>query len=830
MIRKICTFLVVGFALAACGGPSGSGSGSASYSGGFNSAIRGLDHQEGFFDIYVDQTSGRILAALPTEGEDGVALSMIYATGITAGLGSNPIGLDRGAFDGGVVLHFRKVGDRIIAEQENTRYRATSGRPLEEKAVEESFARSFLWSAQVIAAAEDGRLLVDLSDFLTRDHFGIVDQIERNDNGGAYQLAEDRSFPDTGAALAFPDNVELDAFLTLTSTDPGSEPRATAPDARDVTLVQHHSFIRLPPPGYKPRKADQRSGAITVSYYDFSSPLDEPIVTELARRFRLEREDPTATSGPVKDPIIFYVDSGAPEEIQQALIEGASWWAEAFEAAGFEDAYKVELLPEGEHPFDVRYNMIQWTHRQTRGWSYGGGVADPRTGEMLKANVILGSQRVRQDRMIFEGLAGAEKSGTGDPDDPVQIALARIRQLSAHEVGHTLGFAHNFAASSNDRASVMDYPAPYVRPDGDNGLDFSEAYAVGIGAWDIAATKWLYSEFREGVDEVAALDAILDDAYNTQGLRFVADSEARSPGTAHPYAAVWDNGGDATSALDETMRVRQIALSNFGTGAVKPDRPQSALNAVIVPIYLYHRYQVAAAAKLVGGLEFGYGYAGDTAGTRAIPVSPARQRAALNAISRTVGPAALDLPNEVLIRLTPQINGGYLGGETFSGRAGPVFDLLTAADVAADLSISALLLHPERVARLIEFHRRDETALSFDEVLNAIEDVAFAPVAEGRQQEIAHIVQTRFASALMALSVNPSAPSAVKAKAEVRLYAIRDRLSRARGDHAIWLADRINAHQVRDAVDAMDALPGSALPPGSPIGQGPAYETCWHCE
>lgn len=830
MMRILISALLALVLLVACGEGGDSGKSSGSYTG-FEQAIEGLDHQPGFFDLYTGDN--QVLAVLPAPDEDGLVLSMIYASGLTAGLGSNPIGLDRGAFDSGVILNFRLAGNKLIAEQENTRYRATADRPLEKKAVRESFARSFLWSSHVLATSSDGELLVDLSGFLTRDHFGVVKAIGDNPAGGSYSIASDRSFPDTKAALAFPDNIELDAFLTLSSSAPGRETNATAADGRDVTLVQHHSFIRLPEPGYKVRPADQRAGSINISYYDFSSPLEEPIITTLARRFRLERIDPSVASGPVKNPIVYYVDSGAPEQIQNALIEGAMWWADAFEAAGFEDAYRVEVLPEDAHPFDVRYNMIQWTHRQTRGWSYGGGVFDPRTGEMLKANVILGSQRVRQDRMIFEGLAGAEKSGTGADDDPVVIALSRIRQLSAHEVGHTLGFAHNFAASTNERASVMDYPAPFIRPRRNGTLDFSGAYGVGVGAWDIFATTWLYSEYADGTDTDAALDALAEEAYQTQGLRFVADAEARALGTGHPYGAVWDNGEDAARSLVETLRVREIALENFGTRSLVDGQPVSDLNAVIVPIYLYHRYQTAAAAKLVGGFDFTYAIKGEGRQT-ATPVAVATQRRALAALLETLDPGALDLSDAVLDQLTPQIDGGFGGGETFSGRAGPVFDLLSAADVSADLTISALL-HPQRATRLVEFHRRDESAMGLHEVLDALDEASFADVDSPRLAPIAGVVQSRYVTALIALSVHSEASGTVRAIAEAKLYELNARLASASDDHKAWLGGRIEAHLGRGPDEGATMLTRTQTPPGSPIGGGglggaPAYETCWHCE
>ncbi|MHA7872744.1 MAG: DUF5117 domain-containing protein, partial [Hyphococcus sp.] len=494
--------LVAAFLVAvACSGQPPAGAGGAGDDAGqpsWSSAIRGMEHREGFLDIYVDGDAGKLMAAFPAPDEDGVALRAIYASGLTAGLGSNPIGLDRGLFDSGSIVAFRRNGGKLIAEQENWSYRATADNPLEKRAVRESFARSFLWAGDIAAEGPNGELLVDISSFLTRDALNVRGVLKDHPEGGDFSIADDRTAPDFSQVLVFPDNVEFDAFLTLTSGAPKSEVVATAADGRAITLVQHHSLVRLPDDGFRSRMFDPRSGAIDIPFYDFSAPLDGQVRQAFARRFRLQKQDPTAEQSAAVEPIVFYVDSGAPAQIRDALIEGASWWAEAFEAAGFPDSYRVEVLPEDAHPRDIRYNTILWTHRQTRGWSYGGGVSDPRTGEMLKASVILGSQRVRQDRMIFEGLAGTEKTGTGEADDPVEIALARIRQLSAHEVGHTLGFAHNFAASSNDRASVMDYPAPYVTVSDDGGLDFSAAYDAGIGEWDKLSATWLYAQFPEG--------------------------------------------------------------------------------------------------------------------------------------------------------------------------------------------------------------------------------------------------------------------------------------------------------------------------------------------
>lgn len=796
---------------------------------------------------------GETLITLPRPGDDGVALRVIHTAGLAAGLGSNPVGLDRGYADSGRIIAFRRIGDKVVIDQENWTYRASADNQRERDAVRQSFARSFLWAGEVADENAGGAFTVDISGFLASDILDLEGVLE-NAEQGAYAVDKDRSFVDAASILAFPDNIEIDAYVTLVGEKPGSEIAATSADGRVFTLTQHHSFVRLPDDGYRPRAFDPRAGAIDLPFYDFSAKLDAPLVTRYARRFRLERRDRNAKSGPVKQPIVFYVDPGAPEPVRQALIDGASWWAEAFATAGFEDAYRVEVLPEGAHPMDVRFNMIQWVHRQTRGWSYGGGVFDPRTGEMLKAHVVLGSQRVRQDRMIFEGLGGAGKSGAGGADDPVVLSLARIRQLSAHEVGHTLGFAHNFAASANDRASVMDYPAPYVKPTLSGGLDFSEAYDEGIGEWDKVAATWLYSEYREGADESAALDRIVRDAY-AAGLRFVDDAQARGVDSAHPFAAVWDNGGDAVAMLAETMRVREIALSRFGADAIKAGRPTSDLSAVIVPIYLYHRYQVDAAAKLIGGYDFRYSVKGDGPALGAA-VEPARQREALAALVATLDPAGLDLPDETLNLLTPEIqsfSGTASGAEHFEGDTAPMFDLLAAADSAGSKTLAAIL-HPARSARLVEMERRRADALGYGEVLAVLEQGLFRSASD-RHAEIARRLQTRFISMLIEIASGSAAGAESQASSaflnfgpgasaspEVRLRTnaylkglardLRPSPVDAYGDnraHRDGLRDMITAHLARPAPAIAPAAKAPVIPPGSPIGAA-ATEDCWFCE
>jgi hypothetical protein len=802
-----------------------------------------------FFKVDAD-ADGRLLVTLPRAGDDGVSLRMIHAAGLTAGVGSNPVGLDRGAAESGRIIAFRRIGDRVVIEQENWAYRARADNPAEARAVRESFARSFLWAGQVADENPGGTYTVDISGFLTGDVLDLAGALARAGQGD-YALDAARSMVDPQSALAFPDNVEIDAHLTFAAKKPGAEIAAAAADGRSFTLTAHHSFVRLPEEGFRPRLFDARAGVIDSPFHDFSAPLTAPIVTRHAQRFRLERDPRRA--GRARRAIVFYVDRGAPEPVRQALIDGASWWAEAFKAAGYDDAFRVELLPADAHPMDVRYNVIQWVHRRTRGWSYGGGVVDPRTGEILKGHVVLGSQRVRQDRMIFEGLAGAAKSGTGDADDPVLLSLARIRQLAAHEVGHALGLAHNFAASADGRASVMDYPAPFVRPTASGDLDFSDAYAVGIGEWDKIAARWLYTEFREGADEARGLEAILREAH-ARGLDFVDDAAGRGVETADPRASVWDNGEDPVAMLAETLRVREIALLRFGLDAIRSGRPTAELSAVIAPIYLYHRYQVDAAAKLIGGYQFDYSAKGDGRHAGAI-VDPARQRAALSALLATLNPAALDLPDATLDLLTPEIasfSGAPSLAEAFPREAGPMFDLLAAADAAATKTLAALL-HPARGARLVETERRRRDALTYEQLLAGVEAAIFAPPGEARRAEIARRVQTRFVTMLIDIAAGgaatgdsqaasvflgePPAPAAapeVRLRTNAYLRGLERRIAAgplsgfgAQGAHRESLRAMIAAHLARPAPAVAPSVRPPVIPPGPPIG---GAEDCWFCE
>ena len=805
MIMRVLLALFVSFFLVSCQPAETSSS----------DPLTGLDLREGFIDLYVDECANKVFAKLPKAEEDGVSLRLIHTARLTAGLGSNPVGLDRGWGDSGKIIVFRQMGDKMIIEAENMLYRASPDNPLEARAVRESFARSFLASADIVKRS-DG-LVIDLTDFLTSDVLNLKQYLKDRGEGN-FSIAKDTTLVDTKNVFAFPDNVEVDVFFTLSSPNPGREFSTTAANGLDATLIQHHSFVRLPEAGYEVLKSDPRAGAIEMVHYDYSAPLAGKIETRLARRYRLQKNE----AGETINPIVFYIDSGAPEPIRGALIDGAKWWEEAFAAAGYPDGYRVEVLPEDAHPLDIRYNVVQWVHRQTRGWSYGGGVSDPRTGEMLKGHVNLGSLRVRQDRMIFEGLVGTSKTNTGADDDPVELALDRIRQLSAHEVGHALGFVHNFAASTYNKGSVMDYPAPDVRVT-DGEMDFSNTYGVGVGEWDKFAAVWLYGDLSE-TEREAVIQSALD-----RGLAYVADSDARSIGTAHPLGNIWDNGADPVEGLETAMAVRRLALDNFGMDRLQDGQPLYDLNKVIVPIYLYHRYQTAAAAKYIGGMSFNYSVKGDGQEAAEI-VSPAEQRRALNAVLQTLDPKELDIKDETLELLMPSLVSYSIADsdrELFRKTAYPAFDVTAAADTAADLTFD-VLLDSRRAARLIEFKRRDSSNLGFSDVLWATQRYVMKPAANDRTGEIAKGIQARFVFALMELADSSATPG-VKARTDKVLRDIRDDLTAEGSGHGSWLVSLIDAHLERPVTPQAPVSKAKALPPGGPIGMG-QLETCWHCE
>jgi hypothetical protein len=776
-------------------------------------ATEGQEKLEGFFHLHWEASSGKLRLEIDKWDEE-----FLYINSLPAGVGSNDIGLDRGQLGSTRIVKFERVGPKVMLVQPNYDYRAITNDPAERKAVEDAFARSILWGFKV-EAEEAGRVLVDATDFFVRDVHGVVQSLRGQ---GSYSLDASRSAVFMPRTKAFPRNTEVEVTLTFTGNATGAWIRSVAPDPSAVTVRQHHSFVALPEPGFKMRPYDPRSGVFGMSYMDYATPIAEPIVKRFARRHRLAKVDPTAPESDAVEPIVYYLDTGAPEPIRSALLEGARWWAQAFEVLGYRNAFRVEMLPEDADPMDVRYNVINWVHRSTRGWSYGSSVSDPRTGEIIKGQVTLGSLRVRQDFLIAEGLLAPYEEGR--PADPRMeaMALARLRQLSAHEVGHTLGFAHNFAASVPGRASVMDYPHPFVRLSESGQIDLSDAYAVGIGEWDKVATAYAYQDFPPGVNEAEALRRILDDAA-AGGLVFITDADARAPGGAHPRAHLWDNGIDAAIELTRVMAVRRVALDRFGEKNIRPGAPMTTLEEVLAPIYLFHRYQVDAASKSIGGLDYTYALRGDGRTVTAM-IPPADQRRAMAALLATLDARELAIPERILKSIPPRAAGYGRTRETFNIRTSPAFDPLAAAETAADMTVS-FLLRPERAARMIEHHARDKKQPSFDELLDRLVGATWKKKeSNDYHAEIGRVVDGVVLNRLMQLAADQSARVQARALVQEELIELKHWANRSarwsfnddRRAHLRFAADRI-ALFLEDP-GRIDLSPPPAPPDGPPIG------------
>jgi Met-zincin/Domain of unknown function (DUF5117) len=775
---------------------------------------RGMERRDGFLPIYWDASTGKLWMEIPRAGEE-----LIYVVSLPAGVGSNDIGLDRGQLGGERIVRFDRIGPRVLMVQPNLGFRATTESAAERRAVEESFAQSVLWGFTV-AAEEGGRVLVDATDFVLRDAHGVIPALRRTRQGD-FRLDATRSALYPPNTKAFPRNTEIEATLTFTGDNPGGWVREVTPTPEAITVRQRHSFVALPPPGYEPRRSDPRAGFFGIQFYDYATPVGEPVVQRYVSRHRLEKRDPAAAVSDPVEPIVYYVDAGAPEPIRTALVEGARWWNQAFEAAGYRDAFRVEVMPDSIDPMDARYNVIQWVHRYTRGWSYGASVTDPRTGEIIKGHVTLGSLRVRQDYLLAEGLLSPYADGTTVAPEMERMALARIRQLSAHEVGHTLGIAHNYVASAQNRASVMDYPHPVARLRRDGTIDLSEAYTGEIGDWDKLAITWGYADLPAGTDEAAALERILAQG-RTRGITFLTDQDARSPGSAHPQAHLWDNGADAAAELRRVLEVRRAALARFGEAAIRNGRPLATLEEVLVPLYLHHRYQTEAAAKVVGGQEYSFALRGDGQ----VPLRPVggdAQRAALEALMATLDPAELALPRTILQLIPPRPFTYDMHRELFDRYTGATFDAVSPAVSAAELTIG-LVLNAERAARLVEQSALDPTLPSLDWTLDRLMQATFRyRPTNGYEREINRGIEYVLVRRLMQLSTDAAMPQ-VRASALQRLQQIRygygaeGVTENEEGAHRGLLHDEITRFLDRPYTPEQRA-PALDIPPGQPIGE-----------
>ena len=644
--------------------------------------------QSGYFDFQYDEKDGKIYLIVPQDRG-----AFLYVNYLSGGLGSNDIGLDRGLIGDNRVVQFEKYGNKLLLIEDNLDYRADSENALEVASVKEAFARSVLGSFPIIET-KGADYKIDITSFLVSDSQGVAERLKKSKEG-SYKMDAAKSAIQADRCKSFPKNTEFDALVTFVGNPIGKHVRTVVPTPQNITLSVHHSFVELPDDEYKPRVFHPYSGYYDMQYKDYASPIEKDMTKRYITRHRLIKKDPNAAKSEAVEPIVYYIDAGCPEPIKSALIDGAKWWNQAYEAAGFINAFQVKELPVGADPLDVRYNMIQWVHRSTRGWSYGGSIMDPRTGEIIKGHVSLGSLRVRQDYLIMQALLSPFRNNIEGENAMKQIALARLRQLSAHEVGHTIGLGHNFSASVNDRASVMDYPHPLLDVK-DGRLDYSNAYDNKIGAWDKQTIKYGYSEFLEG-EEKAGLAAILKQSAD-MGLLYMGDSDARPAGGGNESGHLWDNGTSAVDELNKIIKVRNHSLSLFGENTIPEGTPYSELEKLFVPLYMLHRYQVEAVSKLIGGVDYNYAVKGGPQKLVNKNVSKVEQEQAIKALLRTLDFAFLS-PKYAPQYILPSAPGYNKSRESIKGKTGLIMDFQEAAAISSKHTLS-FMLNTERLNRL----------------------------------------------------------------------------------------------------------------------------------
>ena len=697
---------------------------------------------EGYVTFYYDESTDKIFLQI-----ENLHQEFLYVNSLSEGIGSNDIGLDRGQLGNTRIVKFMKAGNKLLLIQPNQDYRAITDNLEEKKSVEQAFAKSVIHGF-VIKETNQGKYLVDATSFFMRDAHGVQGRLSARKQG-SYSLDKSRSAISLERTKAFPENVEFDVMLTFKGSPKSSNIRSVTPTASLITVNQHHSFIELPDGSYKPRKFDPRSGSNAMSYLDYATPVNESITKRFIYRHRLEKKNPEASKSEAVEPIIYYLDRGTPEPVRSALLDGARWWNQAYEAIGYTNAFQVKMLPEGADLLDVRYNVIQWVHRSTRGWSYGSSVSDPRTGEIIKGHVSLGSLRIRQDFLIAQALQAPYANDDTSDQFALEMALARIRQLSAHEVGHTIGLAHNFAASTKGRSSVMDYPHPTLSLK-DKKVDFTNAYDTKIGDWDKVAIAYSYGEYTG--DEDASLNKLLDDAFKN-GARFITDQDARPQGSAHAYAHLWDNGANVSTELDNLLAIRKHAIANFSIDNIKTNQPYSVLEDVFVPLYFFHRYQTEGVTKVIGGLDYSYALKGDD--SNIVKMVPGKtEKKALASILKTLNIEELAIPKKLLNLFPPRAFNYGRTRESFKSKTGVAFDPFGAVETASAMTLE-LLLHPERVTRLVQHKSLDNSQLGLVEVLDeVIANSIQKSYKDSYYQELQNVVNYQVLNQLFHLSSN----------------------------------------------------------------------------
>ena len=762
---------------------------------------------EGFFNFQYEQKEDKIYLDI-----DELEKDFLYVSSLATGLGSNDIGLDRGQLGRERIVHFKKYGNKLFLMEPNLYFRANTLNDSEKKSVEEAFAKSVIYSFEIIKF--DGKSYkIDFTPFLMQDTHGVSNRLENLDQG-IYNLDLSKSAIEIKRTKAFPKNVEFESILTFKGEPKGNLIVSVSPDPYIFTVNQHHSFVELPDSNYKPRKFDPRSGGIMLSFMDYASAVQDPILKKFIIRHRLEKKNPNLKSSEAVKPIVYYLDPGTPEPVRSALLDGARWWNEAFEEIGFKNAFQVKILPQDADPMDCRYNVIQWVHRSTRGWSYGASVVDPRSGEIIKGHVSLGSLRIRQDFLIAQALINKSYENEENYKPMLEMALSRIRQLSAHEVGHTLGFAHNFASSVNNRSSVMDYPHPLIRVK-ENEIDLSDAYANGIGDWDKVTVAYSYSDF-DGKNENMELKNILENA-NNEGFQFITDSDARATSGSHVNAHLWDNGESISEGLDQILKIRNIAINNFSKFNIKKGDPYTMLEDLFVPLYFMHRYQTEAAVKLIGGMDYNYAVRGDNQ-IIVKDLDFSDQDQALSSVLKSLDAKVLAIPKRLLKLFPPRAYGFNRTRESFKSKTGVSFDPFSAASTASDFSIS-LLLDEQRINRITVQSSVDNTKLSLNYFFNSlINNTINKNYSDQYLSDIQHIINSNILIKLLNLSLEDNLFLKAKQEVDAAIESIQEKFKKSKKLNS-------NQKQYLKIIDYFYKNPikyenkkSLKIPDGSPIG------------
>ena len=779
----------------------------------FSEKSKAFQKFDGFLNYLYDVKTDKIYLEVTDLNTE-----FLYVYSLSSGIGSNDIGLDRGQLGNEQVVYFKKAGNKLLLVQPNLKYRALTDNALEKKSVEQAFATSILFGFP-IEEEKKGTYIIDITDFLMQDTHGVASRLQSGGQGN-YSLDKSKSAFDLARTKNFPKNTEFDVILTFKGDAKGREIRAVSPNSGLVTVAQHHSFIALPDNGYKKRVFGPRSGSYPFSYYDYSTPVQEPILKQFITRHRLEKKNPTEKMSEAVEPIIYYLDNGTPEPVRSALLEGGRWWNQAFEAIGYKDAFQLKMLPDDADPLDVRYNVIQWVHRSTRGWSYGSSITDPRTGEIIKGHVSLGSLRIRQDFLIAQALMDTPFKERDDNYEPMlAMAIARIRQLSAHEIGHTLGFAHNYAASTNNKASVMDYPHPQF--DIKNGkINFSNAYTATIGDWDKVTVAYSYTDFKDEATEEKGLNAILEKA-SEKGLRYITDQDARPAGSAHALAHLWDNGTNIGEELDEVLKIRKLAMANFSIDNIKTGEPYTVLEDVFVPLFYFHRYQTEAVAKQIAGLEYNYAIKGDN--QEVVKVLDAKtQHQALNSLLNTLDAEVIAIPKDKLALFPPRAFGYARSRESMKGRMGVGFDPISAAETSADMTLE-FMFNPERASRLVLQKSLDDNNLGLEQLIDKVlSNTLFRQENKDKYiDEVQKAINYRALHHLMNLAAQEKVLSQVNAIANYKLNEVMKKLQAKSDLFSFEGVKRIQ--QFQEHPEKFTISPVATIPDGSPIGMG-----CFH--